>query len=278
MITAEQWSEVVQLLRAAARTEVMPRFRNLAPSAIRTKSSATDLVTEADEAAEVMITAGLRRLFPDCLVVGEEATAADPALLDKLPSARLAFVVDPIDGTANYCAGLPLFGVMAAAVVDGVVVAGAIHDPVGDDTAIALRGQGAWMVSPGGARVPMRVPMRVAAPVPPAEMTGAISWRFMKEPVRSAVTRNMVRLASVSDYRCAAHEYRMLAAGHCHYLVFNKLMPWDHLAGWLLHQEAGGFAAQLDGSPYTVASLTGGLVCTPDRESHQALVDTLLAP
>ena len=118
--------------------------------------------------------------------------------------------------------------------------------------------------------------MRVAAPVPPAEMTGAISWRFMKEPVRSAVTRNMVRLASVSDYRCAAHEYRMLAAGHCHYLVFNKLMPWDHLAGWLLHQEAGGFAAQLDGSPYTVASLTGGLVCTPDRESHQALVDTLL--
>jgi fructose-1,6-bisphosphatase/inositol monophosphatase family enzyme len=273
VITAERWSEVVQLLRAAARAEVMPRFRRLAPSAIRTKSSPTDLVTEADEAAEAMITAGLRRLFPDCLVVGEEATAADPSLLDKLPSARLAFVVDPIDGTANYCAGLPLFGVMAAAVMDGMVVAGAIHDPVGDDTAIALRGEGAWMVSPDGARERMKV----AAPVPPAEMSGAISWRFMKEPVRGAVMRNMVKLASVSDYRCAAHEYRMLAAGHCHYLVFNKLMPWDHLAGWLLHQEAGGFAAQLDGSPYTSASTTGGLVCAPDRASYRALVDTLLA-
>ncbi len=274
MITAAQWAEVVTLLRDAARAEVMPRFRNLAPGAIRAKTSPTDLVTEADEASERMITAGLRRLFPDCLVVGEEATAADPSLLEKLPAAKLAFVVDPIDGTANYCAGLPLFGVMAAAVMDGVVVAGAIHDPVGDDTAVALRGEGAWIVAPGGARQRLSV----ADPVPPAEMTGAISWRFMQEPVRSAVTRNMVHLASVSDYRCAAHEYRMLAAGHCHYLVFNKLMPWDHLAGWLLHQEAGGFAARLDGTPYTPATLTGGLICTPDQGSYRALLDTLLAP
>ncbi len=274
MIPAETWSEVVQLLRAAARTEVMPRFRRLAPSAIRTKSSPTDLVTEADEAAEVMITAGLRALFPGCLVVGEEATAANPALLAELPGARLAFVVDPIDGTANYCAGLPLFGVMAAAVMDGVVVASAIHDPIGDDTAVALRGQGAWMESPGGS--PVR--MHVAAPVPPAEMTGAVSWRFMKEPVRSAVMRNMVHLAGVVDYRCAAHEYRMLAAGHCHYLVFNKLLPWDHLPGTLLHREAGGFVAQFDGSPYTPADITGGLICTPDQASYWALRNTLLAP
>ena len=115
----------------------------LAPGAVRTKSGPSDLVTEADEAAEAMITTGLQRLHPGCLVVGEEACAADSLLLGRMGDAELAFVVDPIDGTSTFVAGLPLFGVMAAAVVAGEVVAAAIHDPVGDDTAVAIRGQGA---------------------------------------------------------------------------------------------------------------------------------------
>ncbi len=266
------WSEVVQVLRAAARVEVMPRFRNLAPGAVRTKSGPNDLVTEADEAAEAMITRGLHRLFPGCLVVGEEACAADPGLLDRLGDAALAFVVDPIDGTSNFVAGLPLFGVMAAAVVAGQVVAAAIHDPVGDDTAVALRGEGAWLEQPSGARSRLRV----STPRPPPAMTGCISWRFMPEALRSRVVRNMVGLGGVCDYRCAAHEYRMLAAGHCDYLVFNRLMPWDHLPGWLLHQEAGGYSAKLDGTPLAASDTRGGLVCAPDQASYQALLDMLM--
>ena len=42
----------------------------------------------------------------------------------------------------------------------------------------------------------------------------------------------------------------MLAAGHCHFLLFNRLMPWDHAPGWLLHREAGGYSARFDGAPY----------------------------
>jgi fructose-1,6-bisphosphatase/inositol monophosphatase family enzyme len=274
VIAAERWADVVQLLRAAARAEIMPRFRKLRPEMVRAKAGPNDLVTEADEAAEVMITAGLRHLFPCCLVVGEEATAADPALLDRLADAKLAFVVDPIDGTSNFVAGLPLFGVMVAAVIGGEVVAGAIHDPVGDDTAVALRGQGAWSWLPDGTSIRMHV----SKPLPPERMTGAVSWRFMPDPLRGAVVRNMVQLGGVSDYRCAAHEYRMLAAGHCDFLVFNKLMPWDHLPGWLLHQEAGGFSAHFDGSAYRPGDKSGGLVCTPDRASFEALRDLLLAP
>ena len=219
-----------------------------------------------------MITAGLQRLFPGCLVVGEEAVAADPALLDRLDGAELAFVVDPVDGTSNFVAGLPLFGVMAAAVVDGAVVAGAIHDPVGDDTAVALRGGGAWIWAQDGTRSRLQVAPACA----PAAMTGCISWRYMPAPMRAAVVRNMVGLAGVADYRCAAHEYRMLAAGHCDYLVFNRLMPWDHLAGWLLHQEAGGYAAHFDGSPYRPGDFTGGLICTPDAASFAALSAMLM--
>ena len=271
MIDAKGWAEVVQLLRAAARVEVMPRFRNLRPGAVREKTGPADLVTEADEAAEAMITQGLHRLFPGCLVVGEEACAADPGLLGRLADAELAFVVDPIDGTSNFVAGLPLFGVMAAAVVRGQVVAGAIHDPIGDDTATALRGEGAWMETPAGGRTRLRV----APPRLPERMTGCISWRFMPEALRSRVVRNMVGLGGVCDYRCAAHEYRMLAAGHCEYLVFNRMMPWDHLPGWLLHQEAGGYSAKLDGSPLAASDTQGGLICTPDQASYAALLAAL---
>ncbi len=274
MIDAAAWSEVVQLLRAAARTEVMPRFRHLQPGMVRTKSGPNDLVTEADEAAEAMITRGLHNLFPGCLVVGEEACAADPALLGRLGAAELAFVVDPIDGTSNYCAGLPLFGVMAAAVVHGEVVASAIHDPVCDDVATALRGEGAWMQPPAGERTRLHV----STLTDPAAMTGCISWRYMLEPLRSTVVRNMPALAGVFDYRCAAHEYRGLAAGHFDYLVFNRLMPWDHLPGWLLHQEAGGFSAHLDGTPLRAADTTGGLICAPSRDSFHRLRDMLLKP
>ena len=270
-IDATAWGEVVQLLRAAARAEIMPRWRNLDADMIREKSGPTDLVTEADVAAEAMITRGLHRMFPGCLVVGEEACAADKTLLGQLGGADLAFVVDPIDGTANFCAGLPLFGVMSAAIVQGQVVAAAIHDPIGDDTAVALPGEGAWLQSP--TRDPVR--LHVADPAPTSRMSGCISWRYMTEARRRSVLLNMTGLAGVCDYRCAAHEYRMLAAGHCHYLVFNRLMPWDHLPGWLLHQEAGGFSAHFDGSPLLVSDTGGGLVCTPDRDSFDRLVELL---
>jgi fructose-1,6-bisphosphatase/inositol monophosphatase family enzyme len=82
----------------------------------------------------------------------------------------------------------------------------------------------------------------------------------------------------VSNLRCAAHEYRLAAAGHCHVLFYNKLMPWDHAPGWLLHREAGGYSAHFDGSEYRPAQMTGGLICAPDKESWQLVRDALLGP
>ncbi len=267
IFTARQAGELDLLLRAAARAEIMPRFRKLGGGAIRTKSGPLDLVTDADEAAEAMITQGLRRLHPGCLVVGEEAAARDPALMEGLASAPLAFVVDPVDGTSNYAAGLPLFGTMAAAVVHGEVAAAVIHDPVTDSSSIAVRGEGAWEHGADGTRYDLRV----ASAVPSARMTGAVSWRYLPLGLRATVLPNLRRLAQVYDFRCAAHEYRMLAAGHCHFLMFNRLMPWDHLPGWLLHREAGGYAARFDGSDYRPGLVDGGLICTPDRDSYETL-------
>ena len=272
LFTSADVAALADLLRDAARTEIMPRFRRLGAGAIRAKSGPLDLVTEADEAAERAITAALQDRFPDCVVVGEEATAADPSLLTRLAGADLAFVVDPIDGTANYAAGLPMFGSMVAALVRGEIVAAAIHDPLGDDTALALRGEGAWIEAPDG----RRQDLRVAAPAPVGQMTGAASWRYLPGGLRASVSSHLTRVAASFDLRCAAHEYRALAGGHCHFLLFYRLMPWDHAPGWLLHREAGGFSARFDGSAYQPARTAGGLILTPDEASFHALRAALL--
>jgi len=263
---------VASLLREAARDKIMPLFRNLADDEVRMKTGPLDLVTAADEAAERRITAGLRREFPGCVVIGEEAASANPELLNDLAGAELAFVVDPVDGTANFAAGLPLFGVMAAAFRKGEIVGAVIHDPVGDDSAMALRGEGAWMETPDG----KRRALRVADSVPAAQMSGNVSWRFLPEPLRSEVCARLPRLGAGWDYRCSAHAYRMTAAGHGHFLFYYRLYPWDHAPGWLLHREAGGYSAQFNGKPYDPTDIYSGLICAPDRDGWEAIRAALL--
>lgn len=104
---ARDAARCVDIVRAAAKSEILPRFRRLRPEDVRVKSAPDDLVTEADLAAEDAISTALARDFPDVLILGEEAVASDPALLDRLPQAELAFVIDPVDGTWNFAAGCP---------------------------------------------------------------------------------------------------------------------------------------------------------------------------
>jgi fructose-1,6-bisphosphatase/inositol monophosphatase family enzyme len=260
------------ILARAAIQEILPRFRALSADQVRQKTSAFDIVTEADEAAEAVIAAGLREAFPDAVIVGEEATERDPALLKTIGSAELAFVVDPVDGTKNFASGLPLFGVMAAAIRRGEIVAGVIHDPICRDFAYAVRDGGAWLEREDGTRTPLRV----APPVAVEKMEGVVGTTFLPQPLRNTVNGNLAKLATSTWLRCAAHEYRLAAAGHCHLLFYNKLMPWDHAAGWLLHREAGGYSAHFDGTPYRPTDLGGGLICAPDEASWQAARTALL--
>ncbi|MGO4705612.1 inositol monophosphatase family protein [Microvirga sp. 2MCAF38] len=264
---------IAEILRRAAHAEILPRFRNLAADAIRYKSSVRDLVTDADEAAERVIEAEILKLFPNAIVVGEEATARDPSLPRKLDDAALAFIVDPVDGTKNFSSGLPLFGSMVAVAVKGEAVAGIIHDPIGGDWAIAVKGEGAWIEHADH----RRTALRVSAPVPVSEMEGCVSWAYMSEPLRSVFPARLPRVAIAMNYRCAAHEYRMAASGHCHFLLYSKIMPWDHAAGLLLYREAGGYSAHFDGSPYRLTNLDGGLLCAPDVASWEALKESLLS-
>ncbi len=271
--TAQDAASLVALLREAAAAEIMPRFRNLDAGAVRAKTSATDLVTDADEAAERAIEAGILRAHPGALVVGEEGVARDPGRLKGLADAELAFVLDPVDGTLNFASGLPLFGVMAAALIRGEVVCGVILDPVVDDWAIAFQGEGAWSERADG----RTRELRVAPSVPLPELTGNASWRYLPEGIRPAVTGAFPEFAMVTDFRCSAHTYRLLAAGGLHFGFSSSVKPWDHAAGWLIHREAGGHTAHFDGSAYSPLREGGGLISAPDRESWDVVREALLA-
>ena len=255
------------ILRDAARAEALPRFRRLDTSMVKVKTEAIDLVTEADIATENVIKARIAQWMPEALFVGEESVAADPALLPRLATADLAVVVDPIDGTANYAAGLPLFATMASIVSKGETVAAIIYDPMGDDWVMAEKGGGAWLRRPGGDAVRLSV----AEPLPLAQMVGTCSVAFMPAESRGQVLSNFTKLRMVANYRVAGHEYRAFASGHTQFVCFNKLMPWDHLAGVLISQEAGAYAARLDGGPYLPSHVDGGLLVAINRDAWAEL-------
>lgn len=259
--------QLVTLVGEAGKREIMPRFRRLDDGDIRRKTSPVDLVTEGDLKAEEFLTGELHERFPGALVVGEEAVSKDATRLQGIAEADLAFVIDPIDGTFNFASGIPLFGVMLAVVAKGETVAGIIHDPVGGDWLIGAKGGGTHLLSSDG----RRTAVKVADALPLSEMTGGVAWQFLDEPERSTLARNHAKACTQVGYRCAAYEYRVLATGHAHFQVHTKLMPWDHLAGALIHAEAGGYSARLDGSAYLPSHTEGGLLVAPDRESWQML-------
>ena len=260
-------TRLADILRDASRAETLPRFRHLDATQVHQKSSAIDLVTEADEQAERQIKAAVAAAWPKALFVGEESVAADASLLDKLDSADFAIVVDPVDGTANFAAGLPLYATMASVVVKGETIAGIIYDPMGDDWVLAERGAGAFMRFTDG----RAQRLKVAATPTLEDMVGHVSITFLPAASKPRVLQNLAKVRVAANYRVAGHDYRTFASGHCHFVAFNKLMPWDHLGGCLISQEAGGYVARFDGSPYLPNHRDGGLIVATDRDAWDLL-------
>lgn len=251
----------------AGASEIMPRFRNLSASAISEKTSAVDLVTEADILAEQRITAALLQRFPSAHIVGEEAYDADRSVIPALRDAPLAFVIDPVDGTFNFASGFPAFGTLLAVTVKGETVAGIIHDPVMGDSIVSVKGAGAVLKRENGSEAKMRVAEAVGL----TDMVGIFSWGHSHPDRRPMIAANMAKTKMALSLNCSAHEYWLVAAGKLHFIGHEKLMPWDHLAGVLTHQEAGGHTAKLDGTPYRPGDTEGGILSAPDRESWKML-------
>jgi len=262
---------VADLLRSAVDSAVVPSYRRLADHE-RHEKGPGDAVTAADREAEAIIEAGLRQMAPDSLVVGEEAASAEPAFLERARDHETVWFVDPLDGTNNFAAGIPLFDAMIAKVVGGRTRAAWILDALGGQMAWAGLGTGALL---DGER------LAVAAPEAPARMEGAIALRFFKGGAAGAIAERFDRVGFVMQPRCAALTYLWLASGRLHYALYRRLYPWDHVAGALLHAEAGGYAAHVDGTAYDPFALPlgQGYLLAPDRALWAALRDALgLAP
>lgn len=270
-LTPAQRTAILNLVRRAARAEILPRFRALAPHQIDTKAGPQDLVTEADIAAEAMIARGLARMFPNALIVGEEAVAANPDLPDRIADAETAFTIDPVDGTWNYASGLATFGVILSMTRYGQPVFGMLYDPMGDDVIWAAQGEDAVMTAPG--RAPRR--LRVSPGGGIGELVGCIPLYMLPAAQQGAVAAAFPRFRRVLNLRCSCHEFRTLAQGHVDFVLSAGLTPWDHAAGALIAARAGGHVAMLDGSAYTADRRTGYLLAAANAETWNAVRDAL---
>jgi fructose-1,6-bisphosphatase/inositol monophosphatase family enzyme len=276
---------VTRFVEETAAEEILPRFRRLTDDDVRAKQGG-ELVTAADIASEARLTHLLQDYLPGSRVVGEEAVAERPEVLDRLQGDDPVWLVDPVDGTANFAAGRRTFAVMVALVEKGAINASWIHEPSLARTAVAEAGSGAWI---GGER------LRAAAAVPLSEMRGTLhAGNFASRELRRRVQAEWERLGAIPSLRCAGAEYVRLAAGRLHYSLFSeragedraagevhyslftKMMPWDHAPGVLLFAEAGGLARTFDRRIYDPARRdTPGLLMAPDEASWEALHEVL---
>ena len=268
MFENPQEHQLIEAVRAAARSEIMPRFRNLAADNIETKSAPDDLVTVADRAAEQAITRAVHDIMPDATVVGEEAASEDPSILDRIGSG-LCVIIDPIDGTWNYANGLSVFGVIVAVVSEGQTIWGMLYDPSHDDWIVARKGQGAWFCAPD--QTPRRVQMGEAKA--PEQMTGLIVSSQFPRAAQARIAETLPRFRRTTNLMCSCHEYRLLSQGSVDFGLNAYLNPWDHAAGALIVQEAGGVARLLTGAAYSPTRREGRLLLAKSEASWAELAE-----
>ena len=242
---------ITTLLQQVAAEVITPRFRSLDADEVHEKNPG-DLVTVADHEAEELITRALEAAYPEAVVLGEEATAADPTLLERFAAAEHAFTVDPVDGTKNFVNGSPDHAVMAAELRAGVVVRSWIWQPQHELAYTAELGAGAWR---NGSRLELE-----PASGEPRGRTSRRSWVG-----RSPTGAPPLELTWASCGIDLPH----LVEGDVDYLLYRATKPWDHAPGALLVTEAGGAVATLPGTPYDPRhSSRDGLVAARDPATY----------
>ncbi|KPL66841.1 inositol monophosphatase [Erythrobacter sp. SG61-1L] len=247
------YREVGALMEQVAECAILPRFRRLSGADVAEKSPG-EVVTSADLEAERLLAEGLASLCPGVRIVGEEAVSADPGRLSGVGEG-LVWLVDPLDGTANFAAGSALFGMMVALVEDGVPQMGWILDVVTGRMCFAEAGKGATIDGQ---------PVRARGTGSPRPVA-ALGTHFLEPHRRERVHAHAQgQLQRVAVPRCAAESYPRLVLGENDIALFQRSLPWDHAAGALFVNEAGGRVTHWDRSPYRVGGHGTGILAATD--------------
>ncbi len=243
---------LLELLQDVAARIVTPRFRSLADHEVMEKNPG-DLVTVADRESELAITARLQQAYPDALIVGEEAVAADPSILTRTHDAGHWFTVDPIDGTKNFVNGSPDHALMVAEMRGREVVRGIIWQPEHKVAYVAEKGAGAFR---NGERLDAIT-----------RDQDALSGHTSRRNLLGERIGDLPPLAL--SWVCCGVDYPHLALGDADFLLYGGSMPWDHAPGSLLLTESGGVVGYADGSAYDPTSLQTPLLAAGDRATYK---------
>lgn len=233
--------EVHAVMRLAAERAILPRYRQLADHEVSEKAT-DDMVTVADTESEALLAEGLARLLPEAAIVGEEAAHETPALLERLGDS-LCWIIDPLDGTNNFAKGNRPFGILVALAEAGEAIGGWIYDPLTERFCSAQKGKGAQINGE-------TIIARSSGQQPPV---AAISTLFLDPERRAQMQQRIMPHYTVVDIpRCAAEQYPRIVLGQNDVSIFERTLAWDHAAGVLFLNEAGGKAARPDGRVYRV--------------------------
>jgi fructose-1,6-bisphosphatase/inositol monophosphatase family enzyme len=271
MLSAGDSQRVAELMRETAALELTPRFRALAKEDIRLKRPG-DFVTIADELSEQRLAAGLAKILPGVPVVGEEAVEKDASLVELIARpGEACWIVDPLDGTANFAGGKDRFAMIVCLVQDTAAVGGWILDVPRGSMAVALRGQGVTIDG---------VSVHAAAVERP--LVGFVGYRIRKEFDRQLPQAARQRLGRLSTLNCAGIEYLEILSGRADFSLYRTTKPWDHAAGTLMLREMGGDGIRFGGERYAPAQpFNAGLIASarpPILAEARALFEAVRLP
>lgn len=241
--------DLAQGLAVEAGRLLLERSRSVAQG-VGTKTTGTDMVSDADRDAETLIVTGLSAEYPDDGILGEEGASRPGA------SGR-TWVIDPLDGTTNYLFGHDGYAVSVALEDSAGGVVGCVHDPVRDETFVAWRGGGAWIGS-------VALHPRPTVDLGEVLLGTGFSYRADQRAWQGRVVADL--LPQVRDIRrrgAAALDLCWVAAGRLDAHVERGLAPWDHAAGALVVAEAGAMVSQIDrNDPWPLVAVSAPGVAT----------------
>lgn len=209
-------------------------LRYFETSVAREVKADKSFVTAADREAEAIILAEVRKHFPKHSILSEEGGGQENG-------SEFQWVIDPLDGTANFLNGIPLFSVSIAALNGGIPVAAVVYQPVGDSLYAAVKGKGTtWK----GKRV------RVSDGDTEHAMISFGPGKKEKERLNRIFSATEKFVKSKRYLGCAALELAYLARGGTEGFICIGLNKWDYAAGVLLVSEAGGKMSDFEGNPW----------------------------